>query len=52
MNKKVITDAERYNFICDCEDENALNILSEMLGNRARLTKMVDDLINEQGETT
>jgi hypothetical protein len=48
MNKQVITDAERYNFICDCEDEDILDILSKLVGNRQELTEMVDDLINEQ----
>ncbi len=51
MNKRVITDAERFNFLCDCDDESALDILAEQLGDRAGLTKMVDDLIKEQGET-
>jgi CheY-specific phosphatase CheX len=51
MIKLVITDTERFNFLCDCQDDNALNILAEMLGNRAELTEMVDDLIKELGET-
>jgi hypothetical protein len=49
MTERVITDAERFNFLCDCENESALDILAEQLGVRDRLTKMIDDLIKEQG---
>jgi hypothetical protein len=51
MNERVITDAERFNFLCDCKDWAALDMLAERLGDRAELTKMVDDLIKEsQGD--
>jgi hypothetical protein len=50
MTKRVITDTERFNFLCDCEDEGALNLLSEQLGDRGGLTKWVDALIEELGE--
>jgi hypothetical protein len=51
MNDRVITDAERFNFLCDCKDWAALDILAERLGDRDGLTKKVDDLIKEsQGE--
>jgi hypothetical protein len=50
MTKRVITDVERFNFLCDCENESALDILAEQLGDRAGLTKMVDALIKELGE--
>jgi hypothetical protein len=50
-NERVITDAERFNFLCDCSDGDALDILGEQLGDRDGLTKMVDDLIKEsQGD--
>jgi hypothetical protein len=51
MTKRVITDTERFNFLCDCEDEGALDLLSEHLGDRGGLTKWVDALIEELGET-
>jgi len=50
MINRVITDIERFNFLCDCQDENALNVMAEMLGNRAKLTEMIDDLIQEIGD--
>jgi hypothetical protein len=51
MNDRVITDAERFNFLCDCKDWAALDILAERLGDRDGLTKKVDALIKEsQGE--
>ncbi len=51
MTKRVRTDTERFNFLCDCEDEGVLDMLAEKLGNRFGLTKWVDALIEELGET-
>lgn len=51
MTKRVITDAERFNFLCDCEDEYTLDILAEAVGRRIELTEIVDSLIKEVGET-
>ena len=46
-------DAERYRFICDCNNDQALDLLSERVGQRAGLTELVDALVAEiAGEKT
>lgn len=41
-------DTERFNFLCDCENEQALDLLAENLGQREELIVLVDELIKEK----
>ena len=40
-------DAERFNFLCDCENEQALDLLANHVGQREELIALVDELIME-----
>ena len=40
-------DAKRWSFICDCNNDQALDLLSERVGQRAGLTELVDALVAE-----
>lgn len=42
------SDAERFNFLCDCDNDQALDILCEALGKRDELIDLVDALIKER----
>ena len=41
-------DAERFNFLCDCENEQALDLLANHVGQREDLIELVDELIKEK----
>lgn len=41
-------NAERYEFLCTCTDEFALDLLAERLGDRDGLNELVDALIAER----
>lgn len=46
--RKLKKDAERFNFLCDCENEQALDLLANHVGHREDLIELVDELIKEK----
>ena len=43
-----VTDAERYEFLCSCDDSVTVDFLAECLGDREQLSALIDELIKEQ----
>lgn len=43
-------NAERYEFLCTCQDEEQLFMLGERLGDRDELNAFIDALIAERKE--
>ena len=46
--ESLVKDAERFNFLCDCENEQALDLLANHVGQREDLIELVDELIKEK----
>lgn len=46
--RKLKKDAERFNFLCDCDNEQALDLLANHVGQREDLIELVDELIKEK----
>ena len=45
--ESLVKDAERFNFLCDCENEQALDLLANHVGQREDLIELVDELIKD-----